>query len=167
MKKVVGKPLVDKKYQLEKIQAKGGWTYVVIAEIPLDKKGPFGQVKVKGKIDDFEISNYHLMPMGNGHLFLPVRAEIRKKIRKQAGDWVHIILFVDNSLLEIPQELIDCLQDEPVAYQNFMKLQEGAKKEFRDWVYAARREETKVERIAKMIDLLLKGQRLTNTKPIK
>jgi uncharacterized protein YdeI (YjbR/CyaY-like superfamily) len=98
--------------------------------------------------------------------FLPVRAEIRKKIGKKEGDWVHVTLYEDETPLEIPQELLDCLNDEPLAYQNFMKLSEGAQKEYRDWVYAAKREETKVDRIAKMIDMLAKGLRLTGNKSL-
>ncbi len=82
------KPLVNKKYKLERFQGKGGWTYVPIPEIPLDKRSPFGWVKVKGFIDDYEFSNYRLMPMGNGKLFLAVKAGIRKKINKKEGDWV-------------------------------------------------------------------------------
>jgi hypothetical protein len=64
---------------LEKIPGKGGWTYVVINEIAPDKRAKFGWVKVRGSIDDYELNQYKLMPMGNGKLFLPVRAEIRKK----------------------------------------------------------------------------------------
>ncbi|WAC12931.1 YdeI/OmpD-associated family protein [Dyadobacter pollutisoli] len=158
------RPLVDQKYKLEKIQGKGGWTYVLIAEVPPSKRARFGWVKVKGKIDDFELFSYRLMPMGNGMLFLPVRAEIRKKIKKKEGDWVHVTLYEDQTPLDVPQELLDCLQDEPRAYENFMALPEGAQKEYRDWVYAAKREQTKVDRIAKMIDMLLKGLRLTGSK---
>ena len=43
--------------------------------------------------DGFEIKKYHLMPMGDGNLFLPVRAEIRKKIPGKEGELVHVILF--------------------------------------------------------------------------
>lgn len=46
-------------------------------------KSPFGMLKVKGKIDDYEFSNTHLMPIGNGHLGLAVKSEIRKKIKKK------------------------------------------------------------------------------------
>ncbi|WP_439506057.1 DUF1905 domain-containing protein [Sediminibacterium sp.] len=49
-----------------------------------------------------------LMPMGNGYLFLPVKAEIRMNIKKQAGDYVKLVLFADNLLIEIPEELIQC-----------------------------------------------------------
>lgn len=157
-------PLVDKQYQLEKAPGKGGWTYVIISEVPKNQRARFGMVKVKGQIDGYPLMGYRLMPMGTGQLFLPVKAEIRKKIGKKEGDWVRVVLYTDDSDLEVPEELIDCLQDEPIAYENFMKLAEGARKEFRDWVYSAKKEETKVDRIARMIDRLLKGQRLTGSK---
>jgi len=73
------KPLVNKEYLLEKFPGKGGWTYVRIPEVLQNKNSPFGWVKVKGRIDDYEIKNYKLMPMGNGQLFLPVKSDIRKK----------------------------------------------------------------------------------------
>lgn len=158
--------LVDKKYQLEKMPGKGGWTYAVISEISQDVKRKFGMVKVKGRIDDYELLGYNLMPMGTGQLFLPVKAEIRKKIGKKEGDWVSVVLYADDSALAVPEELIDCLKDEPGAYANFRKLNEGAQKEFRDWIYSAKKDETKVSRIAKMIDMLLQGKRLTGDQPI-
>ena len=158
--------MINQKYQLEKFPGKGGWTYVILPEIPQSIKRKFGMVKVKGRIDDYELMGYNLMPMGTGQLFLPVKAEIRKKIGKKEGDWVSIELYADNSALAIPEELIDCLKDEPKAYANFMKLGEGAQKEYRDWVYSAKKDETKVTRIAKMIDMLLQGRRLTGDQPI-
>ena len=99
------KPLVDKQYKLERFQGKGGWTYARIPEIIQDKHAHFGWVKVRGSIDGFEIRKYHLMPMGNGRLFLPIKAEIRKKIGKKEGDTVHVILFVDDSSVVVPQEI--------------------------------------------------------------
>lgn len=158
--------LVSKKYQLAKFPGKGGWTYVIISEIRQNVKRKFGMVKVKGRIDDYELTGYNLMPMGTGQLFLPVKAEIRKKIGKKEGDWVNVELYADDSALDIPGELIDCLKDEPKAYENFQKLGEGAQKEYRDWVYSAKKDETKVARIAKMIDMLASGKRLTGEKPV-
>lgn len=158
--------LVNKKYQLEKFPGKGGWTYLIISEIRQDIKRKFGMVKVKGRIDDYELLGYNLMPMGTGQLFLPVKAEIRKKIKKEEGDWVTVVLYADHSALDIPEELLDCLKDEPVAYSNFIKLAESAQKEYRDWVYSAKKDETKVARIAKMIDMLLSGKRLTGDRPV-
>ena len=154
------KPLVNKKYVLEKFPGKGGWTYARIPDISQDKKAPFGWVKVKGTIDGYEIRKYHLMPMGNGKLFLPVKAEIRKKIKKTAGEYVHVILYPDNEPLEIPEEMLLCLQDEPVALKFFKSISESEQKFYIEWIYSAKKEDTRIDRLAKTINRLLKGLKL-------
>ncbi len=155
------KPLVNKKYLLEKFPGKGGWTYARIPEILQDKHSPFGWVRVRGTIDHFEISNYHLMPMGNGKLFLPVKAAIRNKIKKQAGDTIHVTLYADHSPTEIPEELKLCLQDEPGGLETFMTYTHGEQKAFIDWIYSAKTDETRIERIARTLDKIAQGKTLT------
>lgn len=151
--------LVDKEYLLQKFAGKGGWTYAPIPEIPPDPHAHFGWVRVRGTIDGYPISNYHLMPMGNGMLFLPVKAEIRKKIGKQAGDYVRVTLFADNLPAELPEELRLCLADEPRALAAFLSYTDGEQKAFIEWIYRATTEAAKVERIAKSIDKILNGQK--------
>ena len=143
------KPLINKKYLLQKYQ---------------DKRAPFGWVKVKGFIDDFEIKSYKLMPLGNGQLFLPVKAEIRKKIGKQAGAWVNVVLYADNTPLEIPEELLVCLKEDPIAYKTFLSYTEGQQKEFIDWIYSAKTDDTKVRRIAATLNKLIKKEKLRDVK---
>lgn len=154
------KPLIDKKCVLEKFHGKGGWTYARIPEIMQDKKAHFGWVKVRGSIDGYEIRKYHLMPMGNGKLFLPVKAEIRKKIKKEEGDKVHVILYSDNEPLEVPEEMLLCLRDEPAALKFFNSISESEQKFYMQWIYSAKKEETKVDRLAKTIDRLLNGLKM-------
>ena len=149
------KPLIDQDYLLQKIEGKGGWTYAAIPEILQDKHAYFGWVKVRGTIDDYEIANYHLMPMGNGVLFLPVKAEIRKKIGKKEGDSVHVTLYSQELPTVVPEDFLLCLQNEPVAYQKFQQLSESEQQNMMDWIYSARRDEQKVERIAQTLDKLL------------
>lgn len=151
------KVIIQKKYKLEKILGKGGWTYVAIPEIDQDRNNPFGWVKVKGKIDDFVISNYKLMPMGNGKLFLPVKAAIRKSIGKEAGDFVLITLYPDHDLITIPDEFLECLKDEPAAYEYLQEMKEGEKKQYIDWIYEAKKESTRTTRMAKAIIRLAAG----------
>ncbi|MBK7966170.1 MAG: DUF1905 domain-containing protein [Bacteroidetes bacterium] len=151
--------LVDKEYLLEKYPGKGGWTYAAIPEVLQDKNAPFGWVKVKGSIDKYEFKNYTLMPMGNGQLFLPVKAEVRKKIGKQAGDWVHVILYADNAPTEVPPEFLDCLNDEPVALKNFKVFTNGQQKEYIDWIYSAKTDKTKVSRMAQAIQKIEMGKK--------
>ena len=149
--------LVDKEYLLEKFPCKGGWTFTIIPEVLPDKHSPFGWVKVKGSIDGYEFKNYRLQPTekGDGRLFFAVKAEIRKAIKKEAGDTVRIILYKDNTPLEIPEELAVCLKDEPNAYEKFQQLAEGEQKAFIDWIYSAKTDETKVKRIIATIDKVL------------
>lgn len=154
------KPLVNKKYRLEKFHGRGGWTFARIPDIATDKKAPFGWVKVRGTIDDYEIKKYHLMPMGNGNLFLPVKAEIRKKIKKSEGDYVHVVLYPDNEPLEVPEEMLLCLQDEPAALKFFNSLSESEQKFYVEWIYSAKRSETKIDRLAKAINRLMEGLKL-------
>ncbi|MGB0522686.1 MAG: DUF1905 domain-containing protein [Flammeovirgaceae bacterium] len=150
-------PLIDQDYVLEKFSGKGGWTYAAIPEILQNPKNPFGWVKVKGFIDHYELKQYKLMPMGNKQLFLPVKAAIRKAIKKQAGDTVHIILYSDESDVEIPQEIIECFKLEPKkSYETFLSFTEGEQKSYLDWIYAAKTDETKVNRIANMMERLQK-----------
>lgn len=154
------KPLIDKKYLLEKFPGKGGWTFARIPDIPQDRKAYFGWVKVRGTIDGYEIRKYHLMPMGDGKLFLPVKAEIRKQIKKNEGDYVHVVLYPDNEPLEIPEEFLLCLQEEAKALKFFKSLTESEQKFYIQWIYSAKKEETKINRLAKSINRLVKGLKM-------
>jgi hypothetical protein len=148
-------PLVDKDYLLQKFPQKGGWTFVAIPEIPQDKHAYFGWVKVCGSVDGYEISNYHLMPMGNGSLFFPVKAEIRKKIGKQEGDWVHVVLYSQDLPPVLDEDFKLCLEDEPTALKIFNELPQKEQKNITDWIYAVRNDQLRVERMAQTIDRLL------------
>ena len=154
------KPVVNQQYLVKKFEGKGGWTYTEIPEIPQAKKVPFGWVTVRGTIDGYEIKQYKLMPMGNGIMFLPLKADIRKKIGKGEGDWVHVILYLDDTPLVIPEEFLVCLLDAPRAYTYFKTLTESAQKHYIDWIYEAKRLETKVNRISKTIERLEKGLKM-------
>lgn len=152
------KPLVNKNYLLQKFEGKGGWTYAEIPEIPMPKTS-FGMMKVKGKIDDYEFSNVRLMPLGNGHLFLAVNSQLRKNIKKQAGDTVNIVLYEDKTPAEIPEELVVCMKYEEGILEKFVAYSDGEKKAFIDWIYSAKTEQTKADRIAKTMLMIQTGER--------
>jgi hypothetical protein len=147
-------PLIDKSYLLEKFPGKGGWTYALIPEIPMQKRFPFGWMKVRGRIDAFVLDNYKLMPLGNGQLFLPVNSKIRKAIKKEAGAHVHIILFEDERPPGVPDEILDCLNDAPKAKVRFFKLPDWEQKLYVDSILNAKNQDTKVKRIVRMIEKL-------------
>jgi hypothetical protein len=158
------KPIFNKKTIIEKYPGKGGWCYVIVTGVPPNKKRKFGFVRVSGTIDDYKLEKYNLMPMKTGTLFLPLKAEIRKAIKKKEGDTIHVILFEDNTPLTIPEELTLCLKEEPKALKAFHNLSDAEQKQYLDWIYSAKKEETKIERIANSINKLLKGEKLYTQK---
>ncbi len=149
---------VDGTYLLEKFPGKGGWTFAKIPQIKPDKNNPFGWVQVSGSIDGYRLDHIKLMPMGDDSLFLPVKAGIRKSLKKEAGDTVHVKLQLDETPINVPDEIIECLQNESQKVLNaFFNLSQGQQKSFLDWIYKAKTEETKASRIIEMMELLRVG----------
>ena len=148
------KPIVDKQYLIEKMPGKGGWSYVAISEIPKAARLSMGLVRVCGFIGSYELKQFNLLPMKDGKMLLPLKTAVRKKIGKNEGDLVHVVLYADDSPVEVPDEFMLCLLESPKAHQFFMSLSDSNKKYFIDWVEEAKRLETKANRIVKAIDLL-------------
>jgi len=130
---------------------KTGWTYV---DIPADvaqqlKSGNRKSFRVKGTLDNFAIAGVAVMPMGNGHFILTLNADMRKGVRKREGAMLQVSLEEDVDFkLVMPDDLHECLADEPEALHFFNSLLESHRRYFVNWLNSAKTIETRAKRIA-------------------
>jgi len=138
---------------------KTGWRYVHIDaemanELKLNNKKSF---RVKGMLDALPINGIALMPMGDGSFILPLKADIRKALRKDAGAALTVSIEEDlDYKVEIPDDLQECFDFEPEALNYFNSLPKSHRDYFIKWIISAKTNETRAKRIVNTINALIK-----------
>ena len=98
-----------------------------------------GLVRVRGFIDSYELKQFNLLPMKNGKMLLPLKTAVRKKIGKKEGDYVHVVLFPDDSAVLVPDEIMVCLLESPRAHLSFLSLSDSNQIYYIDWIEEAKK----------------------------
>ena len=144
--------------EIQYIPGNGAWTYQLIIPNTKDIKGKWGDIKVSGTIDSFEIRNKNLGPMKNADKKMALNSEIRNSIGKGVGDFVNVTLYLDNQNEQntIESEMIfQCFK-----YNHLFNLFKELKTEEQDNIIndinSAATENQKIERIVKFISKLEK-----------
>ncbi|GAA4460954.1 YdeI/OmpD-associated family protein [Nemorincola caseinilytica] len=153
--------LLDTEVILQKMQMKGGWTYALLPPVLKVGKKNFGWTRVDALIDECELKNTSLMPIKGGQLFIAVKAEIRKKIGKEAGDTVRIRLYGQKPIEESVSEddFRTALADDPEALANFQRFPRKEQQAYITWIFSVTDTDTIVERMATAIGDIAMGKR--------
>ncbi len=143
--------------QFEQKGEKTGWTYI---DIPADlaqelKPGNKKAFRVKGKLDNYAFAGLSLVPMGGGAFILALNAEIRKGIHKKKGAMLRVQMEEDKKFaIVMPDDLKECLEDEPAAKLAFEKLAGSHRNYYIKWIDSAKTEPTRTKRIAQTVNAM-------------
>jgi bifunctional DNA-binding transcriptional regulator/antitoxin component of YhaV-PrlF toxin-antitoxin module len=134
-----------------------GGAYVVF---PYDVEKEFG---TKGKVPvnvtfDGVAEKGGLFKYGFPQHLIGLPKGIRERIGKQPGDTVEVELWKDEEerTLEVPSEFQKLLKKEGLL-PFFEKLSYTHRKEYCRWITEAKREETRLRRLEKSVEMLRKG----------
>ena len=148
-----------KKYEFTTVIIKNDQLDSGYIEFPYDTEKEFGkkgQVKVKVWFDGF-LYRGSLVKMGYPCHIVGINKEIRKTINKNPGDSVSVIIEQDTEerTVTIPNDLQDLLNQHKEARSKFEKCSYSHKKEWVMWLNDAKKEDTRLKRLQKIIDKLM------------
>ncbi len=136
---------------------KTGWSYIEVSSKLATALSPGNKksFRVKGFLDKYPIKGAALLPMGEGNFILPINASMRKGTKKVAGASLLVKLEIDRKEIELNKEMMECIKDEPLAYEYFMQLSKSHQNYFSKWVDSAKTVDTKAKRIARVLNALV------------
>lgn len=143
----------NEKLEIQYIPGNGAWTYQLIIPNTKDIKGKWGDLKVSGKIDNYELKNKNLAPLKNSDKKMSLNSEIRNFIGKSGGEFVNVTLYLENENAEEKNEnemIFECFKDAEVL-SKFNKLKIEEQNEIIQNINSTATENQKVEKIVKFI----------------
>jgi len=127
-------------------------------KIPFDVKAGLGSLrpKVKATFDRKVIYRGLLVRMQTPFHMLLLRKDVRAELGKKIGDIIHveIELDIEPRVVEIPDLLQKELDKDPEFKQFFEKLSFTHQKEYVNFITEAKKEETRIRRIDKVLQML-------------
>ena len=148
-----------KKYRFKAaIQASDGGGAFVFFPFDVEKEfGVKGKVPVKASIDGVSYTG-SLFKYGHSRHMFPVLKAIREKMGKGPGDSVHVEIWKDEEVrtLDVPASFAALLKTEGLL-ATFERLSHSHRREYCRWIAGAKKEETRMRRAAKAVEMLDAG----------
>jgi len=148
-----------KKYKFKaKIEAgDGGGAYVLFPYDTGKEFGTKGKVPVKVTFHGVPYSG-SLIKYGKPLHVLGVAKAIREQIGKGPGDTIEVVVWKDEDVrtVEVPSQFENLMKKEGLL-SVFEKLSYTHRKEYCRWIAEAKKQETRMKRLEKAIEMLKKG----------
>ncbi|WP_346928996.1 YdeI/OmpD-associated family protein [Clostridium sp.] len=147
------------KGQLKEAMGKGG-AYI---EIPFNVEEVFGakRVKVKATFDGVPYRG-SIVRMGTECHIIGVTKDIRKRINKDVGDYVEVIVEKDDEerKIDLPEDFKIRIEESKEIYDFWNSLSYSNQKKYVDYIDSAKKEETRKKRIEDSINKLINKEKL-------
>jgi hypothetical protein len=147
------------KYKFKaKIEAgDGGGAYVLFPYDTVKEFGTKGRVPVKAAFNGVPYKG-SLFKYSNPLHMLGMLKAIREKTGKGPGDTIEVVVWRDEvaRTVEVPAQFENLIKKEGL-FTVFKKLSYTHRKEYCRWITEAKKEETRLRRLEKAIEMLKKG----------
>ena len=129
-------------------------------DLPFDAKERFGKARapVRGSVNGAEFRTT-VAVYGGVHL-IGFNKDVRERAGIAIGDEVDVRLERDDEprTVDIPPPLAAALEEDGEAKAAFEGLSYTHRREYAEWIAEAKREETRVRRVAKAVEMLRDGE---------
>lgn len=142
----------EKRLELRYVPGKGAWTYHL--EIPgtKDIQGKWGEMKVSGSIDGYNIEKRNLAPIKGADKLISVNESIRKAINKKGGEMVTVTLYLEELRERIDQhKIFEILKDADV-FDQFEQFPMDDQKKIVQQILSSESEDKQILQLRKLID---------------
>jgi len=145
------------KFKAEIHDGRGGGAFVFFPYDVEQEFGAKGHVPVQATFDGEQYRG-SLAKYGSPQHMLGVSKAIREKLGKKAGDMLDVVLWKDEEerTVEVPPEFQKLLKKEGLL-PSFDKLSYTHRKEYCRWITEAKKEETRLRRLEKAVEMLRSG----------
>ena len=134
-----------------------------LVEIPFDVRAVFGAARPKVKVIVNGVALRTTVAVYGGRSYVGFRKEIQEAAGITIGDRIKVGVELDTAPREVdvPEDLARALAKDKSAKKLFEGLAFTHRKEYVRWIDEAKKPETRVRRVARAIEMLRAGERLS------
>ncbi|HEY7201905.1 MAG TPA: YdeI/OmpD-associated family protein [Candidatus Dormibacteraeota bacterium] len=132
----------------------------VFVEVPVDMVAALGAGRRPAVVVEINGYRWRSTPaVYGGRCYLPLRKEVRQAAGIEAGQTVTVGLELDEGPRDValPDDLAAALREDPTVEAAFAALSFTHRKEYVEWVEAARRDDTRRRRVERTVEILRPG----------